>query len=151
MVRQGWLDHGPRKSDNRRGEEPFVALDWDEALDLAAGELDRVKGQHGNRAIYGGSYGWGSAGLFHHAPSQLHRFLNFHGGYVFSVNTYSMGALEVILPHVIGSAWAYAGVMPTWPEVAEHGELVVSFGGLAPKNSQVNYGGVGLHTRSRAH
>jgi hypothetical protein len=29
---------------------------------------------------YGGSYGWASAGRFHHAQSQLHRFLQKFGG-----------------------------------------------------------------------
>ena len=38
----------------------------------------RVRDQHGNEAIFGGSYGWASAGRFHHAQSQLHRFLNLH-------------------------------------------------------------------------
>ena len=48
------------------------------------------------------SYGWASAGRFHHSQSQLHRFLNTIGGYTRSVNTYSSGASEVILPHVVG-------------------------------------------------
>ena len=30
---------------------------------------------HGAEAVFGGSYGWSSAGRFHHAQSQLHRFL----------------------------------------------------------------------------
>ena len=68
------------------------------------GELARVKSEHGNDAIYGGSYGWGSAGRFHHPQGLLHRFLNFHGGYTASVNSYSCAAMEVILPHVIGGA-----------------------------------------------
>jgi len=59
-----------------------VEVEWDEALDLVAGELNRVKAAHGNRAIFGGSYGWSSAGRFHHAQSQIHRFLNSFGGYV---------------------------------------------------------------------
>jgi biotin/methionine sulfoxide reductase len=35
--------------------------------------------------------------------------------------------------------------MPTWNEVAAHGELVVAFGGLALKNSHVNPGGIAVH------
>ena len=63
-----------------------------------AGELRRVRDEHGNESIFGGSYGWASAGRFHHAQSQLHRFLNCIGGYTRSVNSYSLGASEVILP-----------------------------------------------------
>ena len=40
-VRKGWLERGPGGSSDRRGQEPFVELPWDEALDLVANELDR--------------------------------------------------------------------------------------------------------------
>ena len=65
-------------------------------------ELQRVIDADGNEAIYAGSYGWASAGRFHHAQSQIHRFLNVIGGYTKSVNTYSFAAAEVMMPHVIG-------------------------------------------------
>src|SRR5439155_480831 len=79
MVRAGWLDRGPGP-DARRGAEPFVPLEWPRATDLLARELRRVYDRHGGSAVYGGSYGWSSAGRFHHAQSQLHRFLNCLGG-----------------------------------------------------------------------
>ena len=40
---------------------------WPRALDLAAAELRRVYAQHGPRGVFGGSYGWASAGRFHDA------------------------------------------------------------------------------------
>ena len=102
-VRKSWLEHGPGSHAERRGQEPFVERPWDEALDLVAHELVRVKTTHSNRAIFGGSYGWSSAGRFHHAQSQVHRFLNVAmGGYVKSVNSYSSGAATVVVPHIIG-------------------------------------------------
>lgn len=72
MVRAGWLDRGPGV-DSRRGAEPFVPLSWATATALLARELRRVYGESGGQAVYGGSYGWASAGRFHHAQSQLHR------------------------------------------------------------------------------
>ena len=102
-IRRGWLENGPGP-DDRRGADEFVEVGWDEAIDLVAAELRRVRAEHGNEAIFGGSYGWASAGRFHHAQSQLHRFLNCIGGYTASVNSYSLGATEVILPHVVGAA-----------------------------------------------
>jgi biotin/methionine sulfoxide reductase len=42
-VRRSWLEHGPGAFPERRGAEPFVEVPWHEALDLAAGELGRVK------------------------------------------------------------------------------------------------------------
>ncbi len=102
MVRRGWLDRGPGP-DGRRGRDEFVPLPWDKALDLLGGELRRVRDTHGPGAVFGGSYGWASAGRFHHAQSQIHRFLNVAlGGYVKSVNSYSSGAASVIVPHILG-------------------------------------------------
>jgi anaerobic selenocysteine-containing dehydrogenase len=45
---------------------------WDEALNLVASELHRVKKTYGNAAVYTSS-GWASAGVFHNAPTQLFR------------------------------------------------------------------------------
>ena len=96
-----------------------MPLSWPEALDLVAAELRRVYAAHGPRAIFGGSYGWASAGLFHDAQHQLHRFLNLAGGYVRSVNSYSSGAATVILPHVIGPQGAVAGNNVSWAELVD--------------------------------
>jgi biotin/methionine sulfoxide reductase len=122
-----------------------VAVPWDRALDLVAAELDRVRTRHGNEAIYAGSYGWASAGRFHHAQSQLRRFMNLLGGHVFHKNSYSLAAADVILPHVLGDLFALLAQHTPWPVIAGHGELVVAFGGLPAKNAQVNSGGVGRH------
>jgi biotin/methionine sulfoxide reductase len=150
MIRQGWLKNGPRRHDNQRGAEPFVAVPWNEALDLVAGELKRVKETHGNAGIFAGSYGWASAGRFHHAQSQLRRFMNMYGGHAYSVNTYSCGAAEVIVPHVLGPFWEMTNQMSTWDVIAEHTQLIVAFGGLALKNSQVHSGGFGKHVAREA-
>src|SRR5262249_59064312 len=81
-VRKSWLEQGPGAFPERRGAEPFVEIPWDQALGLVADELIRVKREFGNKAIFGGSYGWSSAGRFHHAQSQIRRFLNSIGGFV---------------------------------------------------------------------
>ncbi|MCZ6524118.1 MAG: molybdopterin-dependent oxidoreductase [Alphaproteobacteria bacterium] len=145
-VRQGWLERGPEAHGGGRGAEPFVEVSWEQALDLAAGELRRVAEHHGNEAIYGGSYGWASAGRFHHALSQIHRFLNQLGGYSYSVNSYSTAAAQVIIPHVFGHKFLHMlDTMTAWPMIAEHAELVVMLGGIPLKNTQVNGGGIGRH------
>ncbi|MFK8030156.1 MAG: molybdopterin-dependent oxidoreductase [Gammaproteobacteria bacterium] len=147
MVRQGYLQDGQKSDGSKRGKEPFVAVSWETALDLAAEALDSTRKAHGNEAIYGGSYGWASAGRFHHAQSQVHRFLNTIGGYTYSVTSYSAGAAEVIIPHVLGLP--FFQVMfeaPTVADMIEHTHLAVCFGGIAMKNTQVNAGGLGAHT-----
>jgi hypothetical protein len=37
------------------------------------------------------------------------------------------------------------GALTAWPIIATHTRLMVLFGGMAPKNSEVNHGGVGRH------
>jgi biotin/methionine sulfoxide reductase len=148
-ARAGWLEAARRgqaaAATRRRGQEPFVEIEWDEALDLAAGELARVRGTHGNAAIYGGSYGWSSAGRFHHAQSQLHRFLNGLGGYTASVDTYSLGAGRVLMPHVVADMDTLLAQHTSWDEIARHGQLFVAFGALPLRNAQVSPGGAGEH------
>ncbi|MBO0737012.1 MAG: molybdopterin-dependent oxidoreductase [Alphaproteobacteria bacterium] len=144
MVRSGWLERGPGP-DRRRGRESFVPVSWPRALDLVAAELRRVYRAGGPGTVFGGSYGWASAGRFHDAPRQLHRFLNMAGGYVRSVNSYSSGAATVILPHVIGPQEVVAGSNASWDELVTQSALVLAFGGMALKNNDVGGGGTGEH------
>jgi biotin/methionine sulfoxide reductase len=69
-IREGWLKGGRRGS--ARGGDAFVPIPWDHAIRLVAEEAARVRAQHGHAAILGGSYGWASAGRYHHARTQLH-------------------------------------------------------------------------------
>ncbi len=144
-VRKSWLEHGPGSHPERRGQEPFAELPWDEALDLLAQELARVKSTYSNRAIFGGSYGWSSAGRFHHAQSQVHRFLNSIGGYVRHQDSYSLGAARVLMPHIVAPMEELMAMHTSWDVLAENCKLFVTFGGVPRKNSQINAGGATLH------
>lgn len=142
-VRQGWLD-GDRGA-ARRGDS-YVEMAWDEVLDLAASELDRVRSTFGNASIFAGSYGWASAGRFHHAQSQLRRFLNLAGGFVGARDTYSHAAAEVMLPHLIGlSNRAFQDAVTSFSQVRGHCELVLAFGGISPRTAQVASSGTTRH------
>jgi biotin/methionine sulfoxide reductase len=143
-IRRGWLEARERGG---RGAQEFVELPWDEALDIAAAEIDRVRHQHGNEAIFGGSYGWGSAGRFHHAQSQVHRFLNCIGGYVASFGSYSTGCAQSIMPHVLGVNFLQLLYehQDGWQTIHDNTETLVMFGGINPKNSQVSMGGITEH------
>ena len=146
MVRSGWLDSNNSSFSGRgRGDDSYISLSWDEAIKLVGDELTRVKETYGNEAIFGGSYGWASAGRFHHAQSQLHRFLNCIGGYTASINTYSFAAAEVAMPHVLGSFRKYLASATSWQSISDHTELFVAFGGVPLKNGQINSGGLGTH------
>ena len=104
-----------------------------------------------SRAIFGGSYGWSSAGRFHHAQSQIHRFLNTAlGGYVRSVNSYSAGASNVLLPHILGGYDDVTRRNVAWDDIVKYTDIVLAFGGMAAKNSRVASGGISEHTERKA-
>jgi biotin/methionine sulfoxide reductase len=148
-VRRSWIENGPGSNPERRGCDRYVEVEWDEALDLIADALKRVIAEHGNEAIYGGSYGWASAGRFHHAKSQIRRFLNLIGGFTDSVDTYSNAAGTVIVRRVLGGVQAIDGPGTSWSSIAAHTNLVVMFGGLPLRNAQITVGGLGEHISRR--
>ena len=143
-VRKGWLK---KNTTSARGNDEYVPLCWEDAIELAANELIRVKNDFGNEAIFGGSYGWASAGRFHHSQSQLHRFLNSIGGYVSSYASYSTGAAQAIIPHVLGLNFHKVtwGEINSWKLIEKHTDNLIIFGGINPKNSQVSMGGSTEH------
>lgn len=143
-VRRGWLQDGPGPS-TARGADEFVTVSWDDLTELLAAELRRIADTHGNEAIYGGSYGWASAGRFHHAQSQVHRFLKLLGGYTFSRHSYSLGATGVIMPRVVGTHDDLFKRSTAWDVIVEHTDLLVCFGGVGLKNTGINHGGTTGH------
>ncbi len=147
MVRKSWLEGGPGTAGEKRGSDEFVEVPWDEVNRLVADELNRVRRDHGNRAIFAGSYGWASAGRFHHAQSQLKRFLNCIGGYTGSKNTYSFAAAEVLVPHILGTFRGHLDTTTSWESITSDCELFVAFGGVPLKNGQISAGGTGAHVQ----
>ena len=146
MIRAGWLEGEPGKNTAGRGAEPFVPVSWDFALQRVADEVRRVKTEHGNPSIFAGSYGWASAGRFHHANTLVKRFFNCCGGFTDQVTTYSIAAGYVILPHILGDTNACSGRITTWDGIARDTGMFVMFGGVPVKNAQVSSGGAGEHT-----
>lgn len=76
MKRKNWAPGGGNKE--LRGKDEWVRISWDEALDLVAGELKRIKEKYGNKSILGSS-----------------RLLNFYGGALVRWGSSSSGAWGV--------------------------------------------------------
>lgn len=142
-VRAGWL-RGERRG-SVRGGDAFVPVSWDHATRLVAEETQRVRGEFGDAAILGGSYGWSSAGRFHHARSQLQRFLGLGGGFTTQVTNYSYGAGMTLMPHILGTNDVIQGKVTDWPSIVKHTKLMLCFGGLPLKNALITAGGAGAH------
>lgn len=145
-VRESYLKNGPLANQGERGEEKFVEVSWEMALDLIASELKRVREDHGNQSIFAGSYGWSSAGRFHHAQSQLKRFMNSIGGFVRSEGNYSYNAALILMPYIVGNFRDHVKQATRWNTVKDEGELVIMFGGIPLRNTQVSGGGIAKHT-----
>lgn len=144
-IRKGWLE---KDGGANRGEDSYVEVSWEEALDRVAAEIARIRREHGNASIFGGSYGWASAGRIHHACTLLHRFLNTIGGFTGQTTNYSFGAAMALLPHILGDHSAVSSTATTWKSVAEHCDILLAFGGVPSKNWEVLSGGFGAHTYS---
>ncbi|MBN9045341.1 MAG: molybdopterin-dependent oxidoreductase [Rhizobiales bacterium] len=141
-IREGWLE-GDRA---RRGHDRFIEVDWQTAYDHIEVELRKTLADTGNEGIFAGSYGWGSAGRFHHAATHLKRFLNTIGGFVDQKQTYSFAAGEIICPHVVGdNRILFGGETTTWPAIIENSRIILFFGGINISNMQIAAGGLGNH------
>ncbi|HEY6493723.1 MAG TPA: molybdopterin-dependent oxidoreductase [Trebonia sp.] len=145
-VREGYLRAG-QASRRRRGREAFVPVSWDRALDLVCQGLLDARERGGNESIYGGSYGWASAGRLHHSPSVLKRFLGLFGGYTDKSGNHSFGAALGVMPYILGRDDITELVVP-WPELVENTRLLVMFGGAPLKNAQIDPGGAVNHANA---
>jgi biotin/methionine sulfoxide reductase len=142
-IREGWLN-GQRRG-SARGGDRFVPVSWDRAIRLVAEESARVRAEHGHASILGGSYGWSSAGRYHHARTQLHRFLGLGGGFCAQVTNYSYGAGMTLMPHILGTNEVIQGPVTDWAAIRANAKLMLCFGGLPLKNGLVTSGGGGAH------
>ena len=105
--------------------DKFVPVGWDEAATLVAGEIDRVRTEHGNaldlrRLVRLDELRAASTTR----PRSCKRMMNLVGGYTGHVDTYSIAAGPVILRHTLGDAEACGGGANTLDTVAEHAETV---------------------------
>ncbi len=91
----------PMKRVGERGEGRFERISWDEALDMAAENITRIREEYGNGALYV-PYGTGSYqemnGSFLGA-----RLFNMIGGSLSYYNNYSWAAIERATPTVYGT------------------------------------------------
>ncbi len=123
MVRKGLLT-SPSAPHGRRGQDEFVRVSWDEALELIHTQHQRIRTHYGPSAIFAGSYGWRSNGVLHKASTLLQRYMSLAGGYTGHLGDYSTGAAQVIMPYVVGGNEVYQQ-QTSWPLVLEHTDVVV--------------------------
>ncbi len=92
----------PMKRTGKRGEGKFERISWDEALDLLAHELKRVKAKYGNSAILV-PYGTGSYNQTNGRQTAA-RLINLFGGSLGFYNSYSWACISRATPYVYGTS-----------------------------------------------
>ncbi|AKJ43137.1 trimethylamine-N-oxide reductase TorA [Pragia fontium] len=135
MVRVDWLRKRHLSDTSQRGDNRFVRVSWDEALDLFYQELERVQKEYGPSALLTSS-GWQSTGMLHNPGAMLSRAIGLHGTSVGTGGDYSTGAAQVILPRVVGAMEVYEQ-QTSWPLVLQHSKTIVIWGSDPYKNLQV--------------
>jgi molybdopterin guanine dinucleotide-containing S/N-oxide reductase-like protein len=140
MVRVDW-EPGGGGDRTTRGQPRYRRVSWDEALDLVAGELQRVVDSYGNEAIYNTST-WATAGSLHVKDNQVRKLLNLIGGYSTRLGNKSYACWSWTAPHVIGMGYPTHSMK----DILENGKLVV-FWGTDPINTTRTADGNGQHAK----
>ena len=91
----------PMKRIGKRGEDRFERIGWDEALDMMASELTRIKQKYGNSAILV-PYGTGSYNQCNGRQTAA-RLMNLFGGSLGFYNSYSWACISRATPYVYGT------------------------------------------------
>lgn len=91
----------PLERDGPRGAGQFKRVSWETALDRLAGEMQRVKAEYGNSALFV-PYGTGSYNQMNGAHT-ARRLMNLFGGCLGIYNSYSWAAINTATPTVYGT------------------------------------------------
>ncbi|KJY83166.1 trimethylamine N-oxide reductase I catalytic subunit [Vibrio galatheae] len=137
MVRLDWLKKH-KYSAETRGDNRFIRVTWDEALDLFYRELERVQKDYGPWALHAGQTGWNQTGSFHNCTAHMQRAVGMHGNFITKVGDYSTGAGQTILPYVLGSTEVYAQGT-SWSEILQNADNIILWANDPVKNLQVGW------------
>ena len=138
MVRLDWYKNGHKSDTTRRGDNRFVRVGWDEAIDLFYAELERVQQEHGPWALHTAGVGWRSVGQMHSCGNHMVRAIAMHGRSVGTIGDYSTGAGQVILPYILGSTEVYSQGT-SWEVILEQSQVIVFWANDPIKNLQVGW------------
>lgn len=138
MVRLDWLKNRHNSNTAQRGDNRFVRVTWDQALDLFYQELERVQKDHGPWALHTANVGWRSTGQFHSCGNHMIRAISMHGNSVGTAGDYSTGAGQTILPYVLGSTEVYSQGT-SWEIILKESENIIFWASDPVKNLQVGW------------
>jgi anaerobic dimethyl sulfoxide reductase subunit A len=92
----------PQVRVGKRGEGKFRRITWDEATDIMAEQILRIREKYGNESIYV-PYGTGSYNQIN-GKSTANRLMNLMGGSLGYYNSYSWACISKATPYVYGTS-----------------------------------------------
>jgi len=138
MVRYDWYLKRHKSDTTLRGNNRFIRVTWDEALDLFHQELERIQTQYGPWALHAGQAGWRQTGQVHSCGNHMDRAIAMHGHSVKKIGDYSTGAGQTIMPYVLGSTEVYSQGT-SWSLILENSKTIILWSNDPVKNLQVGW------------
>lgn len=138
MIRVDWYKNRQNSNRTERGDNRFVRVSWDEALDILYQELERIQKDYGPWALHTGNVGWRSVGQVHSCGNHMLRAIGMHGRSVGTAGDYSTGAGQVILPYVLGSTEVYSQGT-SWEYILDETKVLILWANDPVKNLQVGW------------
>ena len=140
MKRVDFDPNGERNQQNR-GKSGYEEISWDEALDITANEIKRVKREHGHGAImnsHGSHHTWGNIG--HYLSAQM-RFMNAIGHTKMHLNPDSWEGWYWGGMHHYGNSMRNGAMEPygQLQDCLDEAEMIV-FWASDPESSSGSYG-----------
>jgi anaerobic selenocysteine-containing dehydrogenase len=142
LKRADWDPRGKRNTENR-GKSGYVRISWDEAAEIIAGELKRIKKEYGPEAVLSQSDGHGEGKVVHTAHGSSLKLLALMGGFTQQVRNpdswegWAWGAKHVWGMEPVGEMGPAANVIP---DMAENSQLLL-FWGCDPETTSWGFNG----------
>jgi trimethylamine-N-oxide reductase (cytochrome c) len=143
LKRVDWDPQGERNPQTR-GESKYVRISWDEATDIIADELKRVKETYGPLAILGQIDGHGESKIIHAAHGCPGKLLDLFGGYTLQARQpdswegWTWGAKHIWGMDPVGKQ---GNVTNLFKDIAENGDAVLYIG-CDPETTPWGWGGM---------
>jgi trimethylamine-N-oxide reductase (cytochrome c) len=135
-VRKSYLE-GKKGNNELRGNDEFVRVSWDEALDLVVKEIKATKKENIFNASYGG---WSHPGKLNSCPTLAGKFFNIvKKGAVGTAGEYSNGAAGPVNPGIVGDMEVYS-LQTTHEEILKNCEVYVMWGADLFKTNKIDFG-----------
>ncbi len=130
LKRVDWDPKGERNTQNR-GQSKYVRISWDEAADIVASELLRIKEKYGPEAVLSQADGHGEGKGMHIAHGAANKLLALLGGYTLQMRNpdswegWAWGAKHVWGMEPVGEMGPATRVIP---DIAQNSELLLYWG-----------------------